>query len=313
MLELMSEKDSRHAIDEVLRNGSVQERCGLARYAERMDRVDAESILRELLQNDRRLVRLTASGILSRLQLEWLKNPPGFIEKRLEPHSVSDDEFFSPAGAKVVAATVGTHHDAYRPMKGDPGSRIEAVPAASEQPGRPKCVIRIEWPAEDSVKSISDDVATVSIDGVSPATGEMVYSKEIIATDGAGELRWLYDPDGDSLYVSVPDFTCKIDPKMGQTIWEMGFGTGNINDIYLLESYLVVNHGGHLVICDAARGGVLAYYDHAPTHELFHHERVSLVDGRLRVKAFDGGLCVLNLPETVASSGVSSPLAQQEK
>ena len=310
MLELMGEKDSQHAIGEVLRGGSVQECCGLARYAERMDRADAEAILHELLQNDQRPVRLTASGILSRLQLEWLKDPPGFIEKRLERGTFSDDEFFSPPGASVVTAKAGTDGGYYL-EKGEPATRIEVLPAAaSGEPDKPACVIRIDWPPKSSDLR-SEYLATISIEGILPVTEQTVYSRELIARDYYGDFHWLYDPVGDSVYLSVPDFTCKIDLRTGQTIWEMGYGAGNCANICLLEGYFIINAGGHLVICDAARGGILAYYDHAPTRELFHHERVSLVDGRLRVKAFDGGLCVLKLPETAASDAASSPSAQQ--
>ncbi len=313
MLTLMDKKDVRHVIDQVLRRGSVQERCGVTRYIDELDRANSEVILRKLLRDDQRPVRLYASRMLSRLQLEWCKNSPGFIEKRLEPGALSDEEFFSPSRASVVTAIVGTQTKASQ-WSGERRSTIEAVSAAgSGQPARPACVIRIDWPS-DQCKS-SECVAAIGIDGISSTTGQTVYSRELIVTDPlhAVELRWIYDPVGDSVYISVPNFTCKIDPKTGNAIWEMGFGTGNCDEISLISGYLIINRGGHLVLCDAAHGGILANSERPPDqpYQLFD-DRVSLVDGRLRAKDYDGALYELTLPKTADSGGGPSPAVQKE-
>jgi hypothetical protein len=310
MLALMDEKDVRRVINQVLRSGSVQERCGVARYVYKLDRANSEAILRELLRDDQRPVRLCASGMLSRLQLEWCKNPPGFIERRLEAGALTDDEFFSPSGASVVTAKVGTQTNASQWSR-ERRSTIEAVSAASSvQPDRPACVIRIDWPS-DQAKS-SEWLAAIGIDGISSTSGQTVYSRELVATDplNASELRWLYDPVGDSVYVSIPNYTGKIAPKTGEVIWEMGFGTGNINYISLIKDYLIIDVQGHLVVCDAAHGGILANYD--LPRQLFR-DRISLVNGQLRAKDFDGALYMLTLPATAISDGGTSPAAQKEQ
>ena len=109
----------------------------------------------------------------------------------------------------------------------------------------------------------------------------------------------LYDPASDSVYVSVPDFTCKIDRRSGRAIWEIGFGTGNCDSISLIEEYLVINDGGSLVLCDAARGEILAKYG-PPACQLFD-DRTTIVDGQLRAKDFDGALYTLALPVPATS------------
>lgn len=312
MLTLMDKNDVRRLIDEVLHSGSVEERCGVARYVHKLDRADSEAILRELLRDDQRPVRLYASGMLSRLQLEWCKNPPGFIEKRLEPGVLTDDEFFSPSGSSVVTAKVGTQMDVSQ-WSGVRRSTIDAVPGAGlGQPDGPTCVIQIDWPTE-SPKSTLENLAAISIEGISPATKQTVYSRTLVATDclNAIELRWIYDPVGDSVYVSIPNYTCKIAPKTGEVIWEMGFGTGNINYISLLKNYLIIDEQGHLVVCDAAHGGILANYD-LPLHQLFD-DRISLVNGQLRTKDFNGAFYMLTLPATAISDGGTSPVAQKEQ
>jgi len=303
MLDLMDRKDVRRMVDKFLQEGSAEERCGVARYANKFDRDISESILRQLIKNDQRPVRLCASGMLSHLQLEWLKNPPGFIEKCHED-AISRDDFFSPSDMSVVNAKLGTHHEAYRPIKGDPKSRIEAVSADSTKPDRPTCIIRIEYP-DDEAKTFYEDVATVSIEGISPSTGKTVYSKDLIVTNQDYELRWLYDIEGDSVYISVPDFTCKVDPLTGQIIWEMGFGTDNGQELSLLKDYLVIDVLGDLVICDATHGGILAKYDLGPGKS-FDINPLSLVDGRLRATGYSIGLYELKLPDIAKSNGDSS-------
>ncbi len=103
------------------------------------------------------------------------------------------------------------------------------------------------------------------------------------------------------------------DPKTGNAIWEMGFGTGNCDEISLISGYLIINRGGHLVLCDAAHGGILANSERPPDqpYQLFD-DRVSLVDGRLRAKDYDGALYELTLPKTADSGGGPSPAVQKE-
>ena len=308
MLTLADQNEVRRVMDKLIQVGSVQQRCGVAQYADKFERASSEAILGQLMQVDQRQVRLCASGMLSRLQQQWLKNPPGFIEKRLEPGTMTDDEFFSPPGASVVVPLLGTHQGVDRPTKDEPVSRIDAVPADPAQPNKIACVIRGERPAE-TPKSIADDedLVAVWIDGVLPATGKTVYSRELIVAENAWELRWLYCPENNSMCVSVPGFTYMIDCDTGQTIWEMGFGTGNGNELSLIQGYLIIHDSiGNLVICDAARGGIVAYYG---ARECFDR-RISMVEGRLRAKDYAGALYVLKLPDLAASADAPSPAVQ---
>ena len=295
ILALLDRQDVHRVIDQVLQNGSVQQRCGLARYAKKLDRTKSETVLKQLLQDDQRQVRLCASGTLCQLELEWRKDPQGFIEKRLEPGELGDDAFFSPPGANVVQPTQGSQIDFHETGKLNPHLRLVAVPARMPQQESPICIIRVDLPNAQENFDWWSDPAVVGIEGTSPVTRKTLYSKDILHAIEVHELRWIYDAKTDAVYISFPQFTCKVAPKTGQVLWEMGFGTDNGDDIYVVEDYLIIRCQGKMAICDANRGGILAYYANSPDGLL--GSRLTLVDGKLRAKGFKGGLYVLALPQ----------------
>lgn len=293
MLDLMRQEDVRFVIDDVLLKGSVQERCGAARYAHKFDRDYAEAILHRLTQDKQRLVRLCASGELCHLQLEWRKNPSGYIEKQFAPDAMSNEAFFSPPGAKVILPQVGTQIEYPCSAQVPPHVRIDAVPERATERDHPRCVIHVDWPKDAADWRSRDVAAAIGIEGISPVTGKTVYSRDIIHALDVYELRWVYDSRTDGVFISVPDYTCRIDPRTGQILWEMGFGTDNINEIFVGEGYLII-YNGDLVICDAARGEILAVYD--LSSGCFDPHPLSLVDGRLRAKDNEGFFYILALP-----------------
>lgn len=299
MLARLNGADVRHIVADVMRNGPAQQRCGAAHYAVDLDRAESEAILRKLLCDRERAVRLWATGILCRRQLGWLKNPAGWIEARHDPGAMEDDAFFRPTGRNVAAAKEGIHHNVWGTQRGHQ-SRITVASSPVERPGPGNlaATIRIDWQGTDM-----DALATVSMEGLSPASGKTTYSRELITTSvsDAEELRWLHDPQTHSVYVSVPGFTCKTDPRSGQIVWEMGYGTDNCDELSLFGDYLVIYDSGDLVICDAVRGGILAVYE---LDDLFD-DRLSVVDGRLRAKDDDGRLYVLRLPQVNIPAGPS--------
>ena len=91
-------------------------------------------------------------------------------------------------------------------------------------------------------------------------------------------------------------------------MWEMGFGTGNPDDIILLGGYLVIVADAALVVCDASKGGVLAHYD-LPRRCL--DSQVSLVDGRLRAKDHDGTRYIFTLPASGTAGNRLGPASQR--
>lgn len=294
MLGILKQKDIRLAIDNVLLKGSVQERCGAARYAYKFDRDYAEAMLHRLTQDEQRLVRLCASGELCHLQLEWLKNPPNYIEKQFAPDAMGSETFFSPPGSKVILPQVGTQIEYRCSSKVPPHVRINAVPERATERDHPRCVIRVDWPKDAADWRSRDVAAAIGIEGISPVTGKTEYSRDIIHALDANELRWIYDSRTDGVYISVPYYTCRIDPRTGQILWEMGFGTDNGDEIFVGEGYLII-YNGDLVICDAARGGILALYE-LPSG-CFDPRPLSLVDGRLRIRDAEGSFSILALPQ----------------
>jgi len=70
-------------LERAARAGPVEERRGVALYASLAKDRGAEPLLRELLRDGDRSVRLRAGGALAQFELERLKNPPGYLLKRL--------------------------------------------------------------------------------------------------------------------------------------------------------------------------------------------------------------------------------------
>ncbi|HUW58019.1 MAG TPA: hypothetical protein VMZ92_15365, partial [Planctomycetota bacterium] len=285
---------------QVRRSGTAEQRCGLARYAGELHRTDAEPILLALLGDGDRSVRLWASGVLCRCRLKWLRNPEGCILARYESGQVDPDEFFAPAGKDAVAAQVGSQ----RPWTADDTSqwKTQVAPGKANpgEPERPACIIRIDHESTGYCRP-----AILSLEGRSPSSGRLVYSRQlIVSTSGSvRELRWLFDDGTDRLYVSIPGFTCLADPRTGKVLWEMSFGTGNCDDLFLLNDYLVIRNPS-LTVCDAARGGILASYD---LQEGIFGDRLGLVDGRLRAQDSDDRLYVIELPELRRPTTHSTP------
>ena len=296
MLRLLDEARVGTVMAQVRRSGTAEQRCGLARYAGELHRTDAEPILLALLGDGDRSVRLWASGVLCRCRLKWLRNPERCIVERYEPGQVDPDEFFAPAGKDAVAAQVGSR----RPWTADDTTewKTQAAPGKVNPggPERPECVIRIDYEGTGSI---------LSLEGRSNSSGRLVYSRQlIVSTSGSvRELRWLFDDGTDRLYVSIPGFTCLADPRTGKVLWEMSFGTGNCDDLFLLNDYLVIRNPS-LTVCDAARGGILASYD---LQEGIFGDRLGLVDGRLRAQDSDDRLYVIELPELRRPTTHSTP------
>ena len=297
LLALMDEKEIKCAVTEVMQNGSIEEQCGVARYVEQQDRAYAEPILRKLAQSDERPTRLWASGILCRLLMKWRENPAGFIEKRLAPHSLSDDDFFSPSDANVVLSKVGIYVHAYPPYTEPRQSIIRVISTVGKaSPQGPMSKIRIDWPPKE-LEYTEKGVATIAIEGLSPVTGKAVYSQKLIVTDShnVSELRWLYDSKDDSVYISLPRYTCKVNRMSGKVIWEIGFGVGNCDNIAILEDWLILQIDTKFVFCDPSTGEILAKY--FPSICRLFDDRITLVNGKLRAKDFDGAFYILAPPK----------------
>ncbi len=297
MLHRLDEVRVRSVMTAVRMSGSVPERRGLARYAGEFPRDKAEPVLSTLMADEDRSVRLWASGVLCKCRLKWLKNPQRLAVEQYEAGAVNPDAFFAPDGKNVVAAVKGNQLGWARSEV----LRREIDVAPDEphagDPARPKCIIRIE---NESTEYRAP--AVVSIEGRAGPSGAVLYSRPLITSTrrDVDELRWLFDKGAGRLYISIPGFTCLIEAATGRVIWEMGFGTGNADDLFLLGDYLVIRPCGDLVVCDAARGGILANFSLA---EGLFDDRFSLVDGRLRVADTDGRLFITDMPKLRRADG----------
>ncbi|MBN2581641.1 MAG: hypothetical protein JXL80_01135 [Planctomycetes bacterium] len=308
MLARLDHDQVRAAIADVHRAGTAGERRGLARYVGGMPEYDlpplareeAEPMLRTLLADTDDSVRLYASGVICERQIEWLRNPEGWLIRRYEPGEMDEEEFFCPSDTPFVM-----------PMEKLDSTSVED-PLSYDEPmlwelyrenqveSEPRLLLRL-------VRGTSDDRTTLSIvlesKGCQPFTRLLTTLDEGADATDASQWACFHDADRHRLYFSVPRFTCAVDTSTGGLLWQMGIGHGDVALTCLLGRYLIfgstrvaefcnVYDPGALIVCDAVRGEVVAVI----SPEAFFDDRMSLVTGNLRFKDMEGNLYVARLP-----------------